>query len=46
LWSAHEFVAATIGDIAELGHVNVDQRAGMIMLVTPQWLASDAVDMG
>jgi hypothetical protein len=46
LWSAQELVAATVGDIAELGDVDMYQRAGMIMLVAPQWLAGDAVDVG
>ena len=39
-------VAAPIRDVAELGHVNVDQRAWMVVLVATQRLASDSVDPG
>lgn len=46
LLSSNEPVTAPIRDIAELGHVNVDQRAWMVVLVATQWLASDSVDPG
>jgi hypothetical protein len=39
-------VPAAVGDIAELGDIDMDQRAGMSMLITTQRLAGDTVDMG
>jgi hypothetical protein len=38
--------AATVGDVAELGDIDVDQRSGMIVFVAAQWFAGDPVDPG
>src|SRR5690625_3731561 len=46
LLATDEPVPATIGDIAELGDVDVDHRPRIGMLVTPQRLPGDAVDVG
>src|SRR5699024_8626532 len=45
LLATDEPVPATIGDIAELGDVDVDHRPRIGMLVTPQRLPGDAVDV-
>ena len=37
--------AATIGDVAELGEIDMDHRAGVIVLVAPDGLDGDAVDL-
>ena len=37
--------AAAVGDVAELGDVDVDQRAGMVVLVAAQRFAGDPVDV-
>jgi hypothetical protein len=39
-----EAVAAAVGDIAELGHVDVEQRSGMVVLVAADRLPGDPVD--
>ena len=44
--AADEPVAAAVGDVAELGDVDVDQRAGVVVLVAAQRFAGDAVEMG
>jgi hypothetical protein len=44
LLSADEPVPATVGDVAELGDVDVDHRPGMRVLVATDRLASDSVD--
>lgn len=36
LLSAHELVTTAVGDVAELGDIDVNQRAGMGMLVAAQ----------
>ena len=35
---------AAVGDVAEFGHIDVDQRAGMVMLVAADGFAGDPVD--
>lgn len=39
-------MAAAVGDVGELGHVDVNQRSGMIVFIPPQRFAGDAVDVG
>lgn len=42
---ADESPAASVGDVAELRHVDMDQRSRIGVLVTPERLAGDAVDV-
>ena len=42
--AADEAVAAAVGDVAELGDVDVDQRPGMVVLVAADRLPSDPID--
>src|SRR5690606_35276689 len=46
LQSADVTVSASVGDVAEFRHVDMDQRSRMRMLVTPERLAGNPVDMG
>ena len=43
--AADESPAAAVGNVAELGDVDVDQRPGMIMLVTADRFPGDSVDV-
>jgi hypothetical protein len=43
---AEEAPAAAVGDVGELGDVDVDQRAGVRVLVAADRLAADPVDVG
>ena len=38
--------AATVDDVVQRLDVDVDQRAGMVMLVTAHWLPGCALDVG
>jgi hypothetical protein len=44
--AADEAVTAAIGDVAELGDIDVDQRAGIGVFVAAQGFAGDPVDVG
>jgi hypothetical protein len=44
--AADEAVSAAVGDVAELGHVDMDQRPGMRVLVAADRLCGDPVDPG
>jgi hypothetical protein len=46
LLAAEELVAATVGDVAEPGDVDVDQRPGVRVLVAAEWFTGHAVDVG
>lgn len=43
---ADEPPAATVDDVVQRLDVDVDQRAGMVMLVTAHWLPGCALDVG
>lgn len=43
--AADEPVATAVGDVGELGDVDVDQRAGVVVLVAAQGFAGDAVEV-
>jgi hypothetical protein len=45
LLASHDAVPATVGDVAELRHVDVKHRARMIVLVAAQRLPGDPVDV-
>jgi hypothetical protein len=45
LLSTQKLVSATVRDVAEFGDVDVDQRAGIVMLVAAQRFTGDAVDV-
>jgi hypothetical protein len=45
LLSAHEAPATTIGNVAELGDIDMDQRAGMVVFVAAQRLTGHPIDM-
>ena len=45
-WRPTNAMPAAVGDVAELGDVDVDQRAGMVVLVAAQRFAGDPVDVG
>ncbi|MBE1494225.1 hypothetical protein H4696_001325 [Amycolatopsis lexingtonensis] len=38
--------AAAVGDVAELGDIDMDQRSGMVVFVAAQRFAGDPVDVG
>jgi hypothetical protein len=38
--------AAPVGNVAEFLHINMDQRAGMVVLVSAGWFSGSAVDVG
>jgi len=46
LGSAQVAPTPTVGDVAELLHIDVDQRPGMVVFVTAHRLASDPIDVG
>src|SRR6478735_8385841 len=46
LQPTHVAPAAAVGDVGELGDVDVDQRAGVVVLVAAQGFAGDPVDPG
>jgi hypothetical protein len=43
--SAEELVPATVGDVGELGDVDVNQRPGMSVLIASQGFAGHAIDV-
>jgi hypothetical protein len=39
-------MSTTVGNVAELGDIDVDRGAGMVVFVAAQGFAGDAVDAG
>ena len=46
LLTADEAPTVTVGDVAELLHVDVQHRSGVVVFVAPDRFAGGAVDMG
>jgi len=44
LLSADEPVPAAVGDVAELGHIDVDHHPGLVVLVTAHYLTGALID--